>query len=117
MCADLPLLSIDHRQELVDDFDRRIVKYVRESAEQILGSYSVSDARHRPDKSMDDLAPDANASNIARTFKRTMRSRATRLQVEDESLTLEQEVRLHFEKVFVPSDHELPFSEQQALTI
>ena len=104
--SDLPLLDVEQRQRMVNDLDDKIVRHVRDAAETALGSYRVADARQRPDRSMDELTPDANASKTARTFKRSMRMRATRLQVSDERLSLEQEVRQHFETVFVPTDDE-----------
>ncbi len=104
----LPRLTVKQRSLEIDKLEASLCNTVRDAAEAVLGSYSVTAAKNQPDKLLKKLRETQSHVSAVRLFKRLNRTTAFRLSASDPAKDLKQEVVDHFANVYTSPNLELP---------
>jgi hypothetical protein len=99
----LPHMNVHARCDGLDWLDEQMLQHIHTAAHAVLGTYNAGEARTKVDRTMDELKADAKAPKVAQTFKRACRVHSSRLEPEDPTLTLSEEVGRHFASIFTPN--------------
>ena len=100
--SSLHRMQVSQRITAINHLDNKISEAVREACEISIGSYTVNEAKAKPDSILNDLKANANPSVITQLYKRSCRAGATKLVSSTPSLSLNTEIRNHFQTVFTP---------------
>lgn len=98
--TDLPTLEVEDRLARVDELDVELMTTVQQTAERVLGTYSVNVQRKQPDRALVRMVEAGTQLAAVQTYKRMCRATAPVLSSADPAKELETEIRDHFQQVF-----------------